>query len=78
MGIINFNKIKAIDEARAKKIIKCYEKNRYKVSFSASSEGPGVVLNSILLIRLLTIFGNSKNLKKDFSQLDNELFKEWR
>ncbi|MBA7481086.1 hypothetical protein ES708_27172 [subsurface metagenome] len=77
MELKNFTEIKAIDEARAKKIIKCYEKMRYKVAFSASLEGPGANLDSRLLIRLLTIFGNSKNLKKDFSQLDNELFGEF-
>ena len=77
MELKNFTEIKAIDEDRAKKIIKCYEKMRYKVAFSASLEGPGANLDSRLLIRLLTIFGNSKNLKKDFSQLDNELFGEF-
>jgi len=78
MGTINFDKIKAIDEARAKKIIKCYEKNRYRVAFSASSEGPGCNLGPVLLMRLLAIFGNSNNLERDFSQLDNELFGELR
>lgn len=78
MELKNFCEIKAIDEARAKKIIKWYKKNRYRVAFSASSEGPGANLDSRLLIRLLTIFGNSKNLEKDFSQLDDELFGEIR
>jgi len=78
MKLKNFREIKAIDEARAKKIIRCYEKMRYKVAFCASSQGPGTNLDSVLLIRLLTIFGNSKDLKRDFSRLDNELFGELR
>lgn len=74
MKLKNFREIKAIDEARAKKIIRCYEKMRYKVAFCASSQGPGTNLDSVLLIRLLTIFGNSNKLERDLSRLDNELF----
>lgn len=78
MEFTNFNEIKAIDEARANKIIRCYKKMRYRVAFCASDKGPGVDLGPVLLIRLLTIFGNSDNLERDLSQLDNELFKELR
>jgi len=74
MEIENFCEIKAIDKARAKKIIKCYEKMRYRVSFMASPEGPGVNLGPVLLMRLLTIFGNSNNLERDFYRLAKELF----
>jgi len=76
--IENFCEIKAIDEARAKKIIRCYKKMRYRVAFVASDKGPGVNLGPLLLIKLLTIFGNSNNLERDLSWLDNELFGEIR
>ena len=63
MEIENFCEIKAIDEARAKKIIRWYEKTGYGI---AILYGPGVGLDPISLIELLTIFGNSKNLERDF------------
>ena len=78
MKLKDFCEIKAIDEARANKIIRCYKKMRYRVAFCASDMGPGVDLGSELLIRLLTIFGNSDNLERDLGQLDNELFGELR
>ena len=78
MEIENFCEIKAIDEARAKKIIRCYKKMRYRVAFVASDKGPGVNLGPLLLIRLLTIFGNSNKLERDLSRLDDELFRELR
>lgn len=73
MKLENFCEIKAIDEARAKKIIEWYEKTGYEVGILY---GPGVGLDPILLIKLLAIFGNSDNLEKDFSQLADELFKK--
>jgi len=42
----------------------------------ASPECPGVNLDPVSLIKLLAIFGNSKDLEKDFNRLANETFKE--
>lgn len=41
----------------------------------ASPECLGVNLDSISLIKLLSIFGNSKNLERDFSRLAKKLLK---
>lgn len=76
MELKNFREIKTIDEDKAIEIIKWNEKTDYRVAVMASSEGPGVNLDSISLVKLLAIFGNSKNLERDFGQLANELFKE--
>ena len=73
MEIKNFCEIKAIDEARIKKIIRWYEKTRFKVAIMASEQGPGYNLNVSSLIKLLAIFGNSKQLDKDFRQFDSEI-----
>ena len=69
----SFVERKEINKNRARKIIKWYEKTRYDVSICA---GVGISLSPVSLIRLLSIFGNSKNLEKDFNRLANEPFKE--
>ncbi|MBA7490836.1 hypothetical protein ES702_01379 [subsurface metagenome] len=76
MELKNFCEIEAINEDKAIEIIKRNEKTDYRVAVTASSEGPGVNLDSISLVKLLAIFGNSKNLERDFGQLANELFKK--
>lgn len=76
MELKNFCEIEAINEDKAIEIIKRNEKTDYRVAVMASSEGPGVNLDSISLVKLLAIFGNSKNLERDFGQLANELFKK--
>ena len=73
MKLENFCEIKAIDEARAMKIIRWYKKTRFDVSMGA---GNGMCLDGLSLIKLLTIFGNSKNIEKDFGQLIFGLFEE--
>ena len=75
MKLKNFCKIKAIDEARAKKIIKWYEETHYEVSIGA---GVGITLDPLSLIRLLDVFGNSKNIDKSFGRLIDDLFEENR
>ena len=70
MKLKNFYEIKAIDEARAIKIIKWYHKTPYGVAVMA---GGGCTLDSASLIELLSIFGNSKNLERDISSLANRL-----
>jgi len=72
MKLKNFCEIKAIDEARAKEIIKWYKKALYNVSVAS---GIGIDL-PISLIQLLTIFGNSEDIEGDFSQLFEDLFGE--
>jgi len=71
MEFTNFNEIKAIDEARIKKIIKWYNKTNYEIAIIA---GPGCSLDTLSLVKLLYIFANSKNIEKDFKHLSNELF----
>ena len=74
MKFKNFYEIKAIDEARAIKIFEWYEKHRgYEVSIIG---GPGIILGSQGLIELLSIFGNSKNLERDFNQWADKLFSD--
>ncbi|MBA7701703.1 hypothetical protein ES703_110447 [subsurface metagenome] len=73
MEFTNFNEIKAIDKARAKEIIKWYEKTRYNVSVAS---GIGIDLTPISLIQLLTIFSNSEDIERDFSRLFGDLFGE--
>jgi len=73
MEILGFNKIKAIDETRAKKIIEWYEKTRYDVAIG--TQGPGITLGWESLIELLTVFGNSKNIEKDFRKVTNDAFR---
>jgi len=73
MKLKNFCEIKSIDEARAKEIIKWYEKTCYSISVGA---GLGIDLTPISLIQLLTIFGNSEDIGKGFSQLIDDLFGE--
>ena len=72
MKLKNFYEIKAIDEARAIKIIKWYEKTPYGVSVMA---GGGCILASSDLIELLSIFANSKNLGRDFGRLAKRLLR---
>lgn len=66
----NFTEIKAIDEARALKIIKWYEKTGYGV---ALMYGQGCSLDSKSLITLLSILANSKHLERDFGWLVKKL-----
>lgn len=68
----NFTEIKAIDEARALKIIKWYKKTGYGV---AVMYGQGCTLDPLSLITLLSILANSKHLERDFGQLVKELRK---
>jgi hypothetical protein len=69
----NFREIK-IDEARATEIVKWYVETGYDVSINAGCSG--CTLDPILLIKLLSLFGNSKDLERDFRCLVGELFKE--
>ncbi|MBA7554327.1 hypothetical protein ES705_46941 [subsurface metagenome] len=78
MKLKNFWGIKAIDEARAKKIIKWYEKANYRIGFMASSKGPGATLDSISVIKLLSVFSNSEDFKRDFERFNNEIFEGLR
>jgi len=72
MKLKNYYGIKAIDEVRAIKIIKWYEKQPYEVAIM----GGGVcTLDPQSLIELLSLFGNSNNLKRDFKQWADRLFK---
>jgi len=66
----NFTKIKAIDEARALKIIKWYEKTPYQIAIMA---GCGCGLDSLSLITLLSILANSKNIERDINALADKI-----
>ena len=70
MKLKNFYEIKAIDEARAMKIIKWYKKTPYGIAIMA---GQGCTLASTDLIELLSIFANSKNFERDFDRLAKRL-----
>jgi hypothetical protein len=72
MELNNFREIKAIDEARAIKIIKWNEKTDLGIAITAVN---GCNLDSISLIKLLSIFSNSKNIEKDIGRLFDELMK---
>ena len=71
MEFTNFNEIKAIDEARIKKIIKWYNKTGYEIAIMA---GGGCSLDTLSFVKLLYILANSTNIEKDFKHLVNELF----
>ena len=68
--IENFCEIKAIDEARAKKIIKWYESSGYQIAYAG---GFTQCLTSSELIQLLMILGNSKNIERDIIKHANKL-----
>ncbi len=72
MDLKNFCEVKAIDEARAIKIMKWNEKTDLGIAITAVN---GCNLDSISLIKLLAIFGNSKNIERDIGRLFDELIK---
>lgn len=69
----NFREIK-IDEARATEIVEWYVKTGYDVSINVGCSGCN--LGPISLIKLLSLFGDSKDLERDFRSLVGDLFKE--
>jgi len=70
MKLKNFYEIKAIDEARAIKIIKWYESSGYQIAYAG---GFTQCLTSSELIQLLIILGNSKNIERDIIKHANKL-----
>lgn len=75
MKLENFHKIEGINRARAKQIINWYERTRDEISIG-NNFSIGIRLHGLFLIKLLTIFGNSKHIERDVARLFHSLYDE--